>query len=171
VGDGLDGDALQLVERLLRRSARLHVVFAGTAGGDARARVSATAIRSWPDGMSSRVHTAPRVDWSVLARSAAVLDISTPRTAPRAALAAMAAGRAVVAFGDSPAGEVIGDGDAGWTLPGTDPERAADEILQAVGDPRRLRRLGVAARAQWSTEHAPEVRARRLAEVYALVAG
>ncbi len=171
VGGTLAPALMDTVEWLLRGSPDLHIVFAGTAGRASRARTYVNIVRSWPDQMSARLHAAPTVTWPLLAHVDGVLEASTPQSVPRAALAAMAAGRAVLAVADSPAREVVGHGQTGICLPGTDPTRLAAAIRQVVTDAPLLRTLGRAGRSQWSREHAPDARARRLAAIYDLVAG
>ncbi len=166
VGDGLDPVALECVERVLRGTEDVHVLFAGAAGRDARQRRNASVIRGWPSQCAARVHASSRVGWPLLARADVVVDVSTTRAAPRAALAAMAAGRAVLALGDSPAGDVVMHGRTGLVHRGSDPARHAQAVLGGLGDAGLMQRMGRAGRARWAVEHAPEVRARRLAAIY-----
>lgn len=170
VGDAVGPVALEVVERVLRQAPDIQIVFAGAAGRESRGRLHARVVRSWPRTMSDRVHATAKVTWPLLTRVDAVLDASMPQTAPRAALAAMAAARPVLALGDGPAGEVVVDGQTGLRL-GSDPARLAAGVCRVAADDAMVEEMGRAARTRWSTEHAPEVRARRLAEIYDLVAG
>ncbi len=166
VGDGLSPMVLDVVERILRASADVHLVFAGTAGRDSRLRRHATTMRSWPAAMSARLHAAATVTWPLLAKVDGVIDVATPHAAPRAPLAAMAASRPVLAIGDSPAGEVVSHGETGVCLPGVDPARLAAGLGGVLADQALMRRLGRAGRMRYLREHAPDARARRLANVY-----
>ena len=170
VGDGLDGWVLDVVERILRASADVHVVFAGRAGRDSRERLHARVVRSWSPAMSARVHASALVTWPLLAQVDGVVDICTPPSVPRAALAAMSASRPVLALGDSPAADVVDHGQTGLCLAGPDPSRLAAGIGRVAGNGELLRRLGRAGRERWAGEHAPHVRAERLAAVYDEVA-
>lgn len=170
VGDGLEAVVLDVVEHVLRGSPDMHVVFAGAAGRDVRERRHAQVVRSWPATLSARVHAATTVTWQLLARVDAVVEIGTPPSSPRAALAAMAAARAVLAIGDSPATEIVCHGRTGLRLPAGDPRRTAAGVLRVATDPELLHRFGRAAHGRWAGEHAPEVRARRLTAVYDSVA-
>lgn len=166
IGDGLTPIVMDVVERVLRASTDVHLVLAGAAGRDSRTRRFANALRSWPDAMSGRVHATATVTWPLLAKVDGVLDVATQHTVPRAPLAAMAAARAVLALGDRPAAELVRHGETGVCLSGHDPARLAAGLVGVLDDPALLRRLGKAGRARYLREHAPDVRARRLIEVY-----
>lgn len=165
VGDAVDAMLLAAVERLLRASPGVQVVFAGEAARLVHERRCAVVVRSWPAGMVARVHSTPEVGWPVLARVDALLDVGGMTWTPRAALAAMATGRPVVALLGRPAEDVVVRGLTGLVV-GADPSRIGTALAGLLGDPALLDRLGGSARERWESEHAPEVRARRLAELY-----
>lgn len=166
VGDGLGPGVLEMVERVLLASADTQVVFAGAAGRDVRERRHATVVRGWPEPCRRRVRSAARVGWPLLLRVDAVVDVSTAAGVPRAALAAMAAGRVVVTVGDGPAAEYVVPGRTGHVVPGNDPARMAVAVRHGLADPAVVARMGREAYAHWAGEHAPAVRARRLAQLY-----
>ena len=166
VGDGVTATLLESVEALLRARADLHVVFAGQAARLVRERRLAGQVRGWPASTASRVHTTSRVTWQVLARVDAVLDVSTTAATPRAAVAAAAAGRAVVAVAHRPAVELVGHGVEGLVLPGVDVLRLSPALNELLGSASDLRAMGAAGRERWRREHSPTARAERLSAVY-----
>ncbi len=166
VGDGVDAVLLESVEGLLRARPDLHVVFAGQAARLVRDRRLAGVVRGWPASTASRLHTTSRVTWQVLARVDAVLDVSTAAASPRAAVAAAAAGRAVVALAHRPAADLVRHGVEGLVLPGLDALRLPPAMSELLGSPADLREMGIAGRQRWQREHSPTARAERLAAVY-----
>jgi hypothetical protein len=170
LGDGVDSATLEVIERLLRDDPTVEVVFAGAAGHLSRTRQHAAVVRSWPAQLTARVHAAARVTWSLLAQVDAVLDVCSAQRTPRAALAAMSAGRAVLALPRSGAAGVVLHGQTGLRLHSCDPATVAEGIRRAIGDPRLLQRMGRAGHARWESEHSPTVRALRLADIYDQVA-
>jgi glycosyltransferase involved in cell wall biosynthesis len=170
VGDGVETGLLETVELLLRAEPELHVVFAGEAARLVRQRRTAVTVRAWPQSMASRVHATAKVNWQLLARVDAVLDVSTPAASPRAAVAAAAAGRTVVAVAHHPAADLVHHGVTGVVVPAPDPARMAAAVRDLLGSATRLGELGAAARERWSSTHSPTARADRLADVYDTVA-
>ena len=166
VGDGVDLLLLEAVETLLRDNPTVHVVFAGAAARLVRERTLAVAARRWPAGLQTRLHAATRVSWPLLARVDAVLDVCGPTTTPRATLAAMAAGRAVVAVARHPAAELIDNGTSGVVVPVVDRARLPAAVSELAGSPSSLRAMGAAAVQRWERDHSPGVRAQRLAAIY-----
>jgi glycosyltransferase involved in cell wall biosynthesis len=96
----------------------------------------------------------------------AVLDVSTAAASPRAAVAAAAAGRAVVALAHRPAAGLVRHGVEGLVLPGLDALRLPPAMSELLGSPADLREMGIAGRRRWQREHSPTARAERLAAVY-----
>lgn len=170
VGDGVEAGLLETVELLLRAEPELHVVFAGAAARLIRQRRMAVAVRAWPQSMACRVHATAKVNWQLLARVDAVLDVSTPAASPRAAVAAGAAGRTVVAVAHQPAADLLHHGVTGLVVPVADPARVARALRDLLGSATRLAELGAAARERWASTHSPTARADRLADVYDTVA-
>jgi hypothetical protein len=170
VGDGVDGATMEVIERLLRSSPSVEVVFAGRAGHLSRTRQVTAVVRSWPAQLTARVHAAATLTWSLLAQVDAVLDVSSPQQTPRAALAAMSAGRAVLALPRSGAVGVVLHGQTGLRLHSCDPATVAEGIRHVIGDSRLLHRMGRAGYARWESEHSPTVKALRLADIYDQVA-
>lgn len=166
LGDGVDLTVLEAVEALLRDDMTVHVVFAGAAGRLVRERTLAVAARRWPAAVQARLHLGSRVSWQLLARVDAVLDVCGPTTTPRGTLAAMAAGRAVVAVARRPAAELVEHGTSGVLVPVVDRTRCPAAVSELVGSPSSLRAMGDAARERWQLDHSPTVRAARLAAVY-----
>ena len=171
VGEGVETGLLETVELLLRAEPELHVVFAGGAARQVRQRRMAVTVRSWPHSMACRVHATAKVTWQLLARVDAVLDTSTPAASPRAAVAAAAAGRTVLAVAHHPAADLLHDGVTGVVVPAADPGRMARAVRDLFGSAARLEERGAAAREQWASTHSPAARADRLADVYDAVAG
>jgi len=170
VGDGVRANLLEAVELLLRADRDLHVVFAGEAARLVRQRRMAVMVRAWPQSTASRLHATSKVTWPLLARVDAVLDTSTPAASPRAAVAAAAAGRAVVALANHPAADLLRSGVDGVVLAGPDPTRVAPAVRDLLGSATGLEAMGRAARERWATTHSPTARADRLAEIYDAVA-
>lgn len=165
VGDQVDATALAFVELLLRSSPDAHVVFAGEAAGQARERRCAVVVRSWAAELVERVHVTPQVSWPTVQRVDAVLDVGGERWTPRAALAAMATGRAVVALHGRPAEQLVVRGSTGLVV-GADPQRTGRALTELLGADDALARMGAAGRERWQQEHSPEVRAARLLALY-----
>ncbi len=166
VGDRVDLLLLEAVEALLRTDPAVHVVFAGEAARLVRGRALAIATRRWPVPVQARLHAASRVSWQLLARVDAVLDVCGPTTTPRAALAAIAAGRALIAVSRQPAADLVHHGTDGVLVPLVDRTRLPAAVSELVASPTCLRAMGEAARERWERDHAPTVRAHRLAAVY-----
>ena len=123
-------------------------------------------MRGWPVPLQARLHAASRVTWQLLARVDAVLDVCGPTTTPRATLAAMAAGRAVIALSRHPAAELVQHGTDGVLVPLVDRTRLPAAVAELAASPSCLRAMGEAARERWQRDHSPTVRAHRLAAVY-----
>ncbi len=166
VGDGVDLLLLEAVEALLRDDPTVHVVFAGAAARLVRGRSLAIAARRWPVAQQARMHAASRVTWQLLARVDAVLDVCGPTTTPRGTLAALGAGRAVVAVARHPAAELVENGTSGVVVPLVDRTRFPAALSELLGSPSSLSTMGAAARERWEQDHSPTVRAQRLAAVY-----
>ena len=166
VGDSVDYALLAGVEAILRADDGAHVVFAGAANRLVRGRKPATIVRGWPAAVACRVHGASRVTWQLLDRVDAVLDAGGRSAAPRAALATLAAGKALVAVAHRPAADLVDPGRSGLVLARMDPIQLAGRVGELLSARHDLRLLGAAGRQRWGREHSPQVRAARLAELY-----
>lgn len=171
VGDGVGPVLLESLEGLLRANPDVHVVFAGEAARLVRERRLAVVVRGWPQAMASRVHVTARVTWQLLARVDTVLDVSTVAASPRAAVAAAAAGRAVVAVAHRPAAELVCHGDEGIVVGAVDPVRLPPALAELLGSSAGLQSMGAAARARWERSHSPTARSEQLTAVYDTVCG
>jgi glycosyltransferase involved in cell wall biosynthesis len=74
----------------------------------------------------------------------------------RAALEAMAAGRAVVARHVGALPETVLDGQTGLLLGNASPEALAEALRAILADPARARAMGEAGRRRAATEFSPE---------------
>ena len=93
------------------------------------------------------MHAASRVTWQLLARVDAVLDVCGPTTTPRATLAALGAGRAVVAVSRHPAAELVENGTSGVLVPLVDRTRFPAALSELLGSTTSLSTMGAAAQA------------------------
>jgi glycosyltransferase involved in cell wall biosynthesis len=136
VGDGPDRPRLEAFARTQRIEDRVH--FAGT----------------------------QREVGPLLEGAAVVWVPSRADVGAHSALAAMAAGRPVVAAAQPGLAEVVGDGDTGLLVPPGDPVALARQTRALLDDPARRRRLGEAGRRRAAALFAAENLVRRFAGLY-----
>jgi len=137
------GTLLEALATLVRRGRAFQAILVGD--GPERAALEARA-RSL--GLESRVRflgerhdverLLPRFDVFVLS--------SREEGIPNAMLEAMAAGRPVVATAVGGNCEVLSDGETGWLVPPSSPQRLADALDEALSRPEEALRRGAAAR-------------------------
>jgi len=83
----------------------------------------------------------------------------------------MACGLPAIAVDAHGPADIVRAGETGWLVAGDDPEALAAALVHAVNDPQERRRRGAAARADALARFAWPALARRVAGVYAKVAG
>jgi predicted metal-dependent phosphoesterase TrpH/glycosyltransferase involved in cell wall biosynthesis len=156
----------------------LRVLVETTAGNRSTARTVARALAPWRaelvlvstrarprplSGTRSARASTPLVR-QLLLRGAAIF-VAARDGSPRLALEALAAGVAVVAPDDSPAGSLIESGKSGLTFAAGAPELASAVALRLLTDDDLRRRLSRAGRELAGTQSFPNV-AARLEQLY-----
>ncbi len=145
----------------------LHVLLIGTGSHAGRLREFSHMVRA-----ADRVHfPGPRAD---LDESLGHAEIAwVPSRADRgagAALAAMAAGRPVIASRWPGLAEVVADGEAGVLVPPGDKAALARETRALLEEPRRRQQLGEAGRRRVAERYSVEAMVRNFEALYADVA-
>jgi glycosyltransferase involved in cell wall biosynthesis len=85
---------------------------------------------------------------------------------PLAILSGMAAGKPIVSTGVGGIAEVIQHERSGVLVPRREPEALADAVYHVMGDPKRQRQLGDAARAFIEAEYSLPVATARVERLY-----
>jgi glycosyltransferase involved in cell wall biosynthesis len=145
-------------------------------------RVAKAAPRAWlvivgegpeESAMRGALGDAPRVRWlgyrddiPAVMRSLDLLVLpSLVEGAPNVVLEAMAASLPVVATAASGTPELVADGETGWLVPPGDSHHLAAALVDALSEPERLRRAGMAGRARAERSH----RLERMVDRYEMV--
>ena len=141
---GLD-DLLRAFAQLVSRRPELTLDLVGGGPEQARLETEAAAL-----GVADRVrfHGDVPDPWPILREADAFVLPSRAEGLSNALLEAMSAGLPCVATGVSGAPELIGDDEAGLTVPPREPDALADAIGRVLSDTNLRERLGRAARAR-----------------------
>jgi glycosyltransferase involved in cell wall biosynthesis len=97
----------------------------------------------------------------------AVALTSRSEGSPNALLEAMAAGKPVIATAVGGVPEIVSHGDTALLAGAGNVDEIAADLLEVLTRPALALTLGARARRRVVTDYAPEVRTRRLAEIYA----
>jgi glycosyltransferase involved in cell wall biosynthesis len=97
----------------------------------------------------------------------AVALTSRSEGSPNALLEAMAAGKPVIATAVGGVPEIVRHGDTALLAGAGNVDEIAADLLEVLTRPALALTLGARARRRVVTDYAPEVRTRRLAEIYA----
>jgi glycosyltransferase involved in cell wall biosynthesis len=153
-------DALVLLER---RGRSFHAVLVGDGPERAALEQRAQAL-----GLSGKVHflgERPDIERLLPAMDVFVLS-SREEGIPNALLEAMAAGRAAVATAVGGTCEVLADGETGWLVPPSSPERLSEALDEALTRPDEAKRRGEAARRHAETALGIDAMVRRHERFY-----